>query len=158
MNPMRATIAILMALLIQPAFPQEAAESESFTATKQKAALGFAIAQFNLGHAYYWGEGLPQDYKAAIRWWRIAADQGNAFPQISLGGMYDQGKGVPKDYVLAHMWYNLAASDLTGLSNLQKDVELRDQLRFVEKQMTRQQVTEAQRLSREFKPKGSGSQ
>ena len=52
------------------------------------------------------------------------------------------------------MWCNLAASRLTG-DERQSGVELRDDL---EKEMTREQIAEAQRLAREFKPKRSGSQ
>jgi TPR repeat protein len=38
-----------------------------------------------LGRAYFAGEGLPQDYSEAIRWWRKAAGQGNAGAQYMLG-------------------------------------------------------------------------
>ena len=71
-----------------------------------------------------------------------------------LGAMYFQGKDLPKNYVLAHMWFNLAASQATG-DDRQISVKLRD---AIEKEMTREQVAEAKRLAREWKPKGSGSQ
>ena len=69
MNPMRITIAILMVLLIQPVFPQdnpqEAADAESFTATKQLAEQGHVSAQFNLGLMYDNGEGVPQGLRGS---------------------------------------------------------------------------------------------
>ena len=71
-----------------------------------------------------------------------------------MGVMYYAGKGVTKDFVLAHMWFNLAASQATG-DDRQISVKLRD---AIEKEMTREQVAEAKRLAREWKPKGSGSQ
>ena len=61
---------------------------------------------------------------------------------------------MPKDSVLAYMWFNLAASQQTG-EDRQIYVEYRDD---TEKLMTREQIAEAQRLAREFKPKQSGSQ
>ena len=68
-----------------------------------------AIAQFNLGYMYDQGEGVPQDYKLAVEWYRIAAEQGEARAQSNLGYMYDQGKGVPQDYKLAVEWHRKAA-------------------------------------------------
>jgi len=38
---------------------------------------GNARAQNNLGHMYYNGEGVPQDDVEAVKWFRLAADQGN---------------------------------------------------------------------------------
>ena len=45
-----------------------------------------------------------------MKWYRLAAEQGNARAQYNLGAMYDNGKGVPQDYVRARMWYNIVAS------------------------------------------------
>ena len=59
---------------------------------------------------YAKGQGVPQDYSEAVKWYRLAADQGDATAQFNLGGMYAQGEGVPQDYVLAHMWFNLSAA------------------------------------------------
>ena len=68
--------------------------------------------------------------------------------------MYRNGKGVPKDYVQAHKWCNLAASQLTG-KDRERSVKNRDD---IAKKMTSEQIAEAQRLAREWKPKSSGSQ
>ena len=45
---------------------------------KASAEQGFANAQFNLGVMYDAGEGVPQNYTEAVRWFRMAAEQGNA--------------------------------------------------------------------------------
>ena len=55
------------------------------------------------------GEGVPQDYAEAVRWYRLAAEQGNASAQHNLGLMYANGEGVPQDYAEAVRWYRLAA-------------------------------------------------
>ncbi len=39
---------------------------------------GDANAQNNLGFMYYKGHGVPQDYAEAVKWFRKAAEQGNA--------------------------------------------------------------------------------
>jgi TPR repeat protein len=36
---------------------------------------GRAVAQHNLGFMYANGQGVPQDYAAAVKWWRKAAAQ-----------------------------------------------------------------------------------
>ena len=53
--------------------------------------------------------GVPQDYAEAVKWYRLAADQGYASAQSNLGIMYDEGRGVPQDYAEAVKWYRLAA-------------------------------------------------
>ena len=39
---------------------------------------GDAYAQGVLGEIYRKGEGVPQDYKTALKWWTLAAEQGDA--------------------------------------------------------------------------------
>jgi len=70
---------------------------------------GYAPAQFNLGLMYDKGEGVLQDYNAAVAWYTLAAAQGNANAQFNLGLMYDKGEGVLQDYKTAVKWYTLAA-------------------------------------------------
>ena len=70
---------------------------------------GDAEAQHRLGDRHYSGLGAPQDYRAALKWYRLAAEQGHAAAQRNLGGMYAQGEGVPQDYREAAKWYRAAA-------------------------------------------------
>jgi TPR repeat protein len=44
-----------------------------------------------------------------MKWYRLAADQGDANGQYILGIMYADGKGVPQNYAEAMKWYRLAA-------------------------------------------------
>ena len=52
---------------------------------------------------------MPQDYAEAVKWYRRAAEQGDAYAQNNLGFMYDNGHGVPQDYAEAVKWYRRAA-------------------------------------------------
>ena len=45
------------------------------------------------------------DYKEAVKWYRLAAEQGGAEAQNNLGHMYDKGEGVAQDYKEAEKWY-----------------------------------------------------
>ena len=62
--------------------------------------------------------------------------------QTGLAFMYLAGDGVPEDNVLAYMWYNLAAAKGNEVAQVLKY--------FIEEEMTREQIAEAQRLSREW--------
>ncbi len=111
---------------------------------------GDAGAQYYLGLMYGNGEGVPQDYAEAARWHRKAAEQGVAEAQFNLGVMYNNGQGVSQDYAQAHMWFNLAASRFPLGEDRDKAVKNRD---HVAKRMTPAQITKAQKLAREWKPK-----
>ena len=110
---------------------------------------GDAKAQYNLGYMYDKGQGVPQDYAAAVKWYRLAAEQGDAAAQNNLGLMYAKGQGVPQDYVKAHMWFNLSASsgDKEVSANGTKNREL------VAGKMTPADISKAQKLASEWKPK-----
>jgi hypothetical protein len=101
-------------------------------------------AQLNLGLMYAQGQGVPQDYKEAVRLYRLSAEQGLAEAQSNLGVMYEDGQGVPQDYVSAHMWMNLSGS------NGHKDAVTNRNI--VEKKMSKQQIEKAQELARNWKP------
>ncbi len=117
---------------------------------RKAAEQGNAKAQYNLGLMYDNGVGVPQDYAKAVGWYRKAAAQGNADAQFFLGFMYDAGRGVPQDYAKAHMWYNLSASRSPPGEDRDIAVKNRD---IVAKMMTPAQISEAQKLAREWKPK-----
>ena len=75
-----------------------------------------AKAQFELGKRYYTGRTSAgrygrhkQDYKKAVEWWLLAAEQGNADAQYGLGCCYEEGHGVDKNLSEALRWYRKAA-------------------------------------------------
>ena len=97
------------------------------------------------------GNASPSDLTApdaveAVAWYRKAAEQGHIEALHKLGRMYHQGRGVPQDFVEAHRWYNLAASRLTGDQREEAATD-RD---AVAEQMTPVDLSEAQRLAREW--------
>ena len=90
---------------------------------------------------YRKGDGVPQDDKTAVKWYRLAAEQGFANSQFNLGVMYFTEQGVIKDNVYAHMWKNLSASrgNEYGI-----DVQ-----HHIAKLMTPADISAAQKLARE---------
>ena len=99
------------------------------------------LADFQAG-VEAWGRG---DYDTALQEFRHLAEQGTAQAQVNLGIIYSQGRGVPKDSVQAYRWYTLAASQGDDLAEKFKN--------HLEKSMTLDQIAEAQRLARAWKPK-----
>jgi TPR repeat protein len=112
---------------------------------KPLAEKGILAAQYTLGLMYDNGEGVPEDNIEAAKWYRLVAEQGDVDAQYSLGLMYAKGEGVPRDYVQAYKWWSLAATK--GEERSRRDKEK------ISKLMSREQIAEAQRLSREWRPK-----
>ena len=81
---------------------------------------GNAGAQYYLAQMYRRGDGVLQDYKTAVKWYRLAAEQGDAVAQYNLALMYANGAGVLQDYKTAVKWYRLAAEqgDAEAQTNL----------------------------------------
>ena len=53
---------------------------------------------------------MPHDAAEAVKWFRKAAEQGNASAQSNLGVMYAEGRGVPQDDAEAVKWYRRGAA------------------------------------------------
>lgn len=120
---------------------------------RKAAEHGNAIAQYNLGGMYYHGKGVRQDYAEAAKWYGKAAERGFVNAQSNLGAIYYRGQGVPQDYVQAHKWYNLAAvANTTAAWNTEnRDLAVKTREEVASK-MTPAQITEAQKLARDWKP------
>ncbi len=82
--------------------------------------------------------------------YRKLAEQGHAEAQNKLGIMYQNGKGVPQDDAHAYMWFKLAASRLRPGEGRDIAVKNRDDVAM---RMTPAQISEAQKLAREWRPK-----
>ncbi len=85
------------------------------------------------------------DYGTSLEELQSRAEQGDAEAQFNLGFMYRTGQGKPLNYIQAYMWNSLAAAQ--GLK-----IAIRDQY-VLESFMTPEQLAEAQRLARAWKPK-----
>jgi uncharacterized protein len=122
--------------------------------------------------------GVTQDYKEAIKLFRLSAEQGEASAQNNLGSIYMVGKGIAINNKEAMKWYLLSAEQ--GYLNAQNNLGLMyeegngiekdyihahmwfnigsasgdDQSRLnrdrIEKKMKTLQVLEAQKLARDW--------
>ncbi len=61
------------------------------------------------GDDFYYGRGVRKSYQEAAKWYREAAEEGNAYAQYSLGFLYENGQGLLRDYTQALKWYRQAA-------------------------------------------------
>jgi hypothetical protein len=117
---------------------------------RKAADQGNAQAQAYLGNMYYYGRGVTQNYAEAINWYHKAAEQGNTDAQYSLGIVYSNDHGVPQDYVEAYKWFNLAAT--LSLDKSERDEANRNR-DIATTLMSPAQIAEAQKRTREWKPK-----
>ena len=92
-------------------------EKQAHILLKQAAEGGDAFAQFNLGLVYANGQGVPQNFNTAVKWFNRAAEKGHAQAQHNLGFMYKYGLGIPQDYETAFKWLTRAAEQ--GLDGAQ---------------------------------------
>ena len=79
-----------------------------------------------------YGAGVPENNIEAVKWYRLAAEQGYAEAQFNLGVMYKNGEGVIKDYVKAYIFLSVAG--VQGFSIA------RDKANQLEKKMTPEQI------------------
>ncbi len=78
-------------------------------ALRPLAESGDADAQLNMGILHDTGQGVPQDYQEAARWYAAASDQSHPTAQYNLGLLYFEGKGVERDRAKALDLYRRAA-------------------------------------------------
>jgi hypothetical protein len=114
---------------------------------RKAADRGDAQGQSVLCEAYFDGKGVPSNFPESAKWCRKAADQGEAKGQLYLAMLYEQGIGVLQDNVLALMWLNLAGVQLGDVEKGRTELTAK---------MTSEQIAEAQRLAREWKPRSEG--
>jgi TPR repeat protein len=83
-------------------------------ATKWWADHGEPSSQYMMGYNQY------DNPKEAIRWYKLAAENGNTLAANSLGRVYSEGEKVPKDINEAIKWFKKAAEngDLYSQLNL----------------------------------------
>ena len=111
---------------------------------------GVANAKLNLGLMYEQGRGTTRDYAQAAMWYEAAANQNVIHAQINLALLHGQGRGVPQDYVQAYMWSSVAASKASNSPDRARAAQIRD---IVAREMTPDQLAEAKKLTRDWKPK-----
>ena len=85
------------------------------------------------------GRGVPKSDAEAVKWYRLAAEQGFPPAQNDLGLMYANGTGGPQDDVLAYAWLSLAVEQGNELASENKDK--------LQTRMTANQIARARELS-----------
>lgn len=84
-----------------------AAEGDAWVQTELRKLAGSGTADIHtaLGLIYQYQD----DDTEAVKWFRMAAEQGDAIAQRELGNAYCYGHGVEHDYMEAVKWYRMAA-------------------------------------------------
>lgn len=125
--------------------------NEAATWFGRAADQGNATAQFYLGVMYTEGKGVPKDSSEATKWYRLAADRGDAEAQYNLGLSYATGEAAEPDNVSAYMWFDLAAARFAPSDTRRHAaVTSRD---LLGNKMTLEQIIEAQKRARAWRPK-----
>ena len=92
---------------------------------------------------------MAADFGEALKWYRLAANQGVPQAQLVLGAAYAVGRGLPTDFIQAHLWLSLAIPNCSG-EDKKKGIAA---LKIVSSHLTDRQLAEAQRLASEWKSK-----
>lgn len=79
--------------------------------TSSRAKAGDVAAEYAMGLRFADGDGAPQDYAVAMKWFEKAAESGNPEAQLKLVFGYIQGIGLPRDEHQAVMWLKHAANN-----------------------------------------------
>lgn len=77
---------------------------------RRAAEAGNAEAAYELGEAYWLGEGVERDLPRAADWFNRAADGGSPRGQYLLGRAYAEGRGVDKEPATAARFFGRAAT------------------------------------------------
>jgi TPR repeat protein len=114
--------------------------SDSNEALKYKlvaATAGYALAQHDVGLLY----DKQGNSEEALKWWKMAGDQGypNALYRLSMS--YSAGKGVPRDLSLSYAYFKL--SKLAPAKNVNEMAAL----------LSEQELKNSEKLVSEWKPR-----
>jgi len=85
--------------------------SEALCYLRVGAAGGDPRSQSLYSNLLYFGEGVPQDFKAAFDWAQKAADQHEFLGELMLSVMYQTGNGAPRDQQKSAQWSAQADQD-----------------------------------------------
>ncbi len=95
-------------------------EKVNIESYRSQAEAGNPVEQFRMGLIYYYGNGVDQNYKNAVKWFVKAAEQGYLYARTSLGICYRRGEGILVNYIEAVKLFTLAAGqgDIVAIYNL----------------------------------------
>ena len=112
-------------------------------------AQGNATAQdfLSYGIGYANGQGAAKDDYKAVKWFRLAAEQGNALGQAYLGMMYANGRGVQQDYVLSYMWLTLGQAHPPDVAAKMNLAQINANIASIAAKMTAAQIDLAKKMA-----------
>jgi len=139
-------------------------DKKAFKWCERSADNGNVMAQYFVGVAYQKTIGVKKNYSEALKWYeksfqngllktkdfppeklKEAAERGNKGEQLLLGIAYSVGNGIEKDNVLSYKYLNLALAQ-------GNDEIVEDALEKLKPKMTPEQIAQAEKLVREWKP------
>jgi len=82
---------------------------EKYQKALPKAAAGDLEAQYDVATMLERGRGTTRDTKAALDWYKKAADAGHTKSAYKLGYHYLKGNGIAKDFEEAYRWLKFAS-------------------------------------------------
>jgi hypothetical protein len=82
--------------------PADSNEALKYKLISAKA--GYALAQHDVAILYR----RQENFEEAVKWWKMASDQGFPGALYNLSGSYFEGKGAPKDLSLAYAYFKLS--------------------------------------------------
>jgi TPR repeat protein len=86
---------------------------------------------------------VPPNNAEALKWYLLAANQGDVLAQYNVGMRYYEGHSIKPDAVLAYKWLSLsAAQNLPDAARALESLSAR---------MSRDQLNQARELIRQFK-------
>ncbi|KAL7525944.1 hypothetical protein ACHAXR_001231, partial [Thalassiosira sp. AJA248-18] len=89
--------------------PDVTSDEEAFEKIEKRIEVGDVVAMRMLGHRYYKGDGVPQDYKKALELWNQAAKLGCIKSHCDIGLVYFNGDGVEMNFKKAKYHWERAA-------------------------------------------------
>ena len=109
---------------------------------KEIAETGHEGAQFYMGLMSHQGKGTPRNFREALKWYWLAADNGDNRGRNNLGVMHRDGLGITPNKILAYMWFSLAAAD--------QSVEGQRNLERLSRALSQQDILQGQQLAEEY--------
>ena len=88
---------------------------------------GNQYAEFSLGNAFYFGNGVEKDLKSALKWYEKSAQKGQPYAAFSAAKMYGNGEVFGQDSETAQKYYKFA---LSGFLKIEKDGQADDNLLY----------------------------
>ena len=113
-------VAIILSILVACSAQRPRADDLSVEQGQQTERLlanaesGTAEEKYNLAMRLERGIGVPQNYREAVRWYRLSAMQAYPDAQYKLCELSEQGRGLPQDYQEALRWCGLATDQGHG--------------------------------------------